>query len=153
MKRGEGGAKDDIFGQLMLTVVAGDPVVVGRLDASQLDPLARAGLALDVAAPLEPAVAAPLHQDHLPLHLQPAGGADGRALGLLHQVGWVLGVKFASSSPHTPMSQSVVDPAVVGTRFEENQFPLLDLLRLNTAKTSCPPRQNVVAAQRLRTLS
>ena len=133
----------------MLAVVAGDPIVVGGRDAGQLDPLACAGRALDVAAPLEPAVAAPLHQHHLPLHLQPAGGADGRALGLLHQVGRVLGVEFAGSSSDAPMSQSVVDPAVVGTRLEENQFPLLDLLGLHTAKASCSPRQNVVGAQRL----
>ena len=54
----------------MLAVVACDPVMVGGGDTGQLDSLAGARRALDVAAPLEPAVAAPLHQHHLPLHLQ-----------------------------------------------------------------------------------
>ena len=135
----------------MLAVVAGDPIVVGGRDTGQLDPLARACRALDVAAPLEPAVAAPLHQHHLPLHLQAAGGADGRALGLLHQVGGVLWVQLAGSSSHTSMTKTMVDPAVVRTRLQENQLPLLDLFRVDASKAPCSSRQNIcckVGAQR-----
>ena len=87
-----------------------------------------AGVAGDLAAPLELAVAAGHHVHHLLHSVHPAAGAEAGALpDLLGLVGGG-GVHLAGPPADSLVAQLGVESAVVGRGLEEDELPLLDLL-------------------------
>ena len=87
-----------------------------------------AGLAGDVAAPLELAVARGLHLHLLPLHAQPATVAHFRAFSRHFLRIFSVRIHNAGSALNPTVAGGSVLSAVVGRGLEEHKLPLLDRL-------------------------